>query len=150
LGRIAKAGTITVDRMMEVEMYSHVMHIVTEVSARLTEKMDTFDVIRAVFPAGTVSGAPKVRAMQIIEEYETLTRGPYAGLVGYLSYTGAFDSCITIRSLVYKGNKIYLQVGGGIVYDSVPEREYEETENKAKALLSAFSVGAKYYDTNDR
>ncbi len=143
LGRIAKAGTVTVDRMMEVEMYSHVMHIVSEVSAKLAEKMDIFDVIRAVFPAGTVSGAPKVRAMEIIEEYETVTRGPYAGLVGYLSYTGAFDSCITIRSLVYKDSKIYLQTGGGIVYDSVPEREYEETANKAKALLSALSIGGK-------
>lgn len=143
LGRIAEAGTVSVDRMMEVEMYSHVMHIVSEVSAKLAEKMDVFDVIRAVFPAGTVSGAPKVRAMEIIEEYETISRGPYAGLVGYLSYTGTFDSCITIRSLVSKDGKIYLQSGGGIVYDSVPEREYEETVNKAKALLSALSVGGK-------
>lgn len=143
LGRIAQPGTVSVDRMMEVEMYSHVMHIVSEVSAKLSDKMDVFDVIRAVFPAGTVSGAPKVRAMEIIEDFETVNRGPYAGLVGYLSYTGAFDSCITIRSLVYKDNKIYLQAGGGIVYDSDPEREYEETENKAKALLSALSLGGK-------
>jgi anthranilate synthase component 1 len=105
--------------------------------------MDIFDVIKAVFPAGTVSGAPKVRAMEIIEDHETVTRGPYAGLVGYLSYTGAFDSCITIRSLVYKDNKIYLQSGGGIVYDSDPEREYEETVNKAKALMSALSTGGE-------
>jgi anthranilate synthase component 1 len=143
LGRVAKPGTVKVDRMMEVEMYSHVMHIVSEVSAQLAEKMDVFDVIRAVFPAGTVSGAPKVRAMEIIEGFETVSRGPYAGLVGYLSYTGTFDSCITIRSLVCQDGKIYLQTGGGIVHDSVPESEYEETENKAKALLFALSAGGK-------
>jgi len=143
LGRIAKPGTVKVDRMMEVEMYSHVMHIVSEVSAQLADKMDVFDVIRAVFPAGTVSGAPKVRAMEIIEDFETVTRGPYAGLVGYLSYTGTFDSCITIRSLVCKDGKIYLQTGGGVVYDSVPELEHEETANKARALLSALSIGGQ-------
>lgn len=143
LGRIAKPGTVSVSRMMEVEMYSHVMHIVSEVVAELADDMDVFDVIKATFPAGTVSGAPKVRAMEIIEELEPVERGPYAGLVGYLSYTGAFDSCITIRSMVVKDKKVYLQAGAGIVYDSVPEREYDETINKAKALLTALSAGGK-------
>ena len=143
LGRIAKPGTVSVSRKMEVEMYSHVMHIVSEVVAELSEGMDIFDVIKATFPAGTVSGAPKVRAMEIIEELEPVERGPYAGLIGYLSYTGAFDSCITIRSLVVKDKKVYLQAGAGIVYDSVPEREYDETINKAKALLTALSSGGK-------
>lgn len=141
LGRIAKPGTVSVSRMMEVEMYSHVMHIVSEVVAELADDMDVFDVIKATFPAGTVSGAPKVRAMEIIEELEPVERGPYAGLVGYFSYTGAFDSCITIRSMVVKNTKVYLQAGAGIVYDSVPEREYDETINKAKALLTALSAG---------
>lgn len=143
LGRIAVPGTVTVDRYMEVEMYSHVMHIVSEVSARLAERMDAFDVIKAVFPAGTVSGAPKVRAMEIIEEMEPVSRGPYAGLVGYLSYTGMFDSCITIRSLVVTEKKLYLQAGAGIVYDSEPDKEYQETLNKARALLSALQRGGK-------
>ena len=143
LGRIAKPGTVSVSRMMEVEMYSHVMHIVSEVIAELADNRDVFDVIKATFPAGTVSGAPKVRAMEIIEEFEPVERGPYAGLVGYLSYTGAFDSCITIRSMVVKDKKVYLQAGAGIVYDSVPEREYDETISKAKALLTALSAGGK-------
>ena len=124
-------------------MYSHVMHIVSEVVAELADDMDVFDVVKATFPAGTVSGAPKVRAMEIIEELEPVERGPYAGLVGYLSYTGAFDSCITIRSMVVKDKKVYLQAGAGVVYDSVPEREYDETINKAKALLTALSAGGK-------
>lgn len=139
LGRIAKPGTVSVDRMMDIEMYSHVMHIVSEVSATLEEGMDTFDVIKAVFPAGTVSGAPKVRAMEIIAELEPVERGPYAGLIGYLSYTGTFDSCITIRSMVATGGRLYLQAGAGIVHDSVPEKEYQETINKAKALFAALA-----------
>ncbi len=143
LGRIAKPGTVKVDRMMEVERYSHVMHIVSEVSADLNEKYDIFDVIKATFPAGTVSGAPKVRAMEIIEELEPVKRGPYAGLIGYLSYKNTFDSCITIRSMVVHDKKVYLQAGAGIVYDSVPEKEYEETLNKAKALFAALSAGGK-------
>ena len=137
LGRIAKPGSVSLDRMMDVELYSHVMHIVSEVSADLEESMDVFDVIKAVFPAGTVSGAPKVRAMEIIEEMEPVRRGPYAGLFGYLSYTGRFDSGITIRSVVAANDKLHLQAGAGIVYDSEPEKEYQETINKAKALFSA-------------
>jgi anthranilate synthase component 1 len=137
LGRVARAGTVSVDRMMEVEHYSHVMHIVSEVSCRLREGVDIYDVIRATFPAGTVSGAPKIRAMQIIDEIETERRGPYAGLVGYFSYNGGFDSCITIRSALVKDGKIRVQAGAGIVYDSVPEREFEETAAKAAAMLAA-------------
>jgi len=141
LGRVAVPGSVTVDRMMEIENYSHVMHIVSEVSARLRPDVDIFDVIRATFPAGTVSGAPKIRAMEIIDEIETDRRGPYAGLVGYFSYAGGFDSCITIRSALVKDGKISVQAGAGIVYDSVGEREYEETAEKAQAMLSAIGRG---------
>jgi anthranilate synthase component I len=137
LGRVAKAGSVTVDRMMEVENYSHVMHIVSEVSCRLAPEVDLFDVIRATFPAGTVSGAPKIRAMEIIDEIETARRGPYAGLVGYFSYRGGFDSCIAIRSALVKGGKIRVQAGAGIVYDSIPEKEFQETAAKAAATLAA-------------
>ncbi|MBN1984487.1 MAG: anthranilate synthase component I family protein [Chitinivibrionales bacterium] len=141
LGRIATAGTVSVDRYMEVELYSHVMHIVSEVSAQLAEGMDYIDVIKATFPAGTVSGAPKIRAMEIIDSFETVDRGPYAGLIGYMSYTGTFDSCITIRSMVVQQKKAYVQVGAGLVFDSEPSREYEETMNKARALLIALAGG---------
>ncbi len=142
LGRIAAAGTVSIDRMMEVEMYSHVMHIVSEISARLGPGVDVFDVIRATFPAGTVSGAPKIRAMEIINALEPSRRGSYAGLVGYFSYRGGFDSCIAIRSAVAKDGKIYNQSGAGIVYDSVPEKEYEETLNKARAIFAALERAA--------
>jgi anthranilate synthase component I len=137
LGRVARPGSVSVDRMMEVEYYSHVMHIVSEVSCRLAPGVDLYDVIRATFPAGTVSGAPKIRAMEIIDGIEAGRRGPYAGLVGYFSYRGGFDSCITIRSALVQGGKITVQAGAGIVYDSVPEREFEETAAKAAAMLAA-------------
>lgn len=137
LGRVAEPGTVNVDRMMEVEYYSHVMHIVSEVSCVLAKGVDIYDVIRATFPAGTVSGAPKIRAMEIIDSLEAERRGPYAGLVGYFSYRGGFDSCITIRSALVKDGKIRIQAGAGIVYDSVPEREFEETAAKAAAMLAA-------------
>ncbi len=137
LGRIAQSGSVTVDRYMEVESYSHVMHIVSEVSAKLRPETDVFDVIRATFPAGTVSGAPKVRAMEIISDFEPVKRGAYAGLVGYFSLNGGFDSCITIRSALVKDGKIHLQAGAGIVFDSVPEKEYDETINKTGALIKA-------------
>jgi anthranilate synthase component I len=143
LGRVAKGGTVKVDRMMEVENYSHVMHIVSEVSASLAQGVDVFDVIRATFPAGTVSGAPKIRAMEIIDEIERDRRGPYAGLVGYFSYAGGFDSCIAIRSALVKDGKISVQAGAGIVFDSVGEREYEETAVKAEAMLSAIGRGRR-------
>ncbi len=141
LGRIAVPGTVNVDKMMVIERYSHVMHIVSEVSANLRDEFDTFDVIKATFPAGTLSGAPKVRAMEIIDELEPVGRGPYGGLIGYMSYTGGFDSCITIRSMVVKDKKVHLQAGAGIVYDSVPEKEYDETTNKAMALFKALEKG---------
>jgi anthranilate synthase component 1 len=144
LGRVARPGTVSVDRMMEVEYYSHVMHIVSEVSCRLAPGVDIYDVIRATFPAGTVTGAPKIRAMQIIDEMEKERRGPYAGLVGYFSYRGGFDSCITIRSALFKDGKIRVQAGAGIVYDSVPEREFEETAAKAAALIAAAGATATF------
>lgn len=141
LGRIARPGTVKVDRFMEVELYSHVMHIVSEVSAQCRDDADPVDVIRAVFPAGTVSGAPKVRAMEIIDELEKRKRNHYAGLVGYFSYNGNFDSCITIRSAAVKDGRLYLQAGAGIVYDSDPEREYEETMSKIQAVADAVKNG---------
>ena len=137
LGRIAAPGSVSVDRMMEVERFSHVMHLVSEVSCRLAPGVDLFDVVRATFPAGTVSGAPKIRAMEIIDEIEKERRGPYAGLVGYLSYAGGLDSCITIRSALVKDGRISLRAGAGIVHDSEPRAEYEETAAKAAALVSA-------------
>jgi anthranilate synthase component 1 len=137
LGRVAKPGSVSVDRMMEIETYSHVMHIVSEVSCSLAQGVDIYDVIRATFPAGTVSGAPKIRAMEIIDSLETERRGPYAGLVGYFSYRGGFDSCIAIRSAIVKDGKIRIQAGAGIVYDSVPECEFKETQAKASAMLAA-------------
>ncbi|HPH03129.1 MAG TPA: anthranilate synthase component I family protein [Spirochaetota bacterium] len=143
LGRIAKAGTVKVDRMMEVERYSHVMHIVSEVSAIPDPASDLFDIVRAVFPAGTVSGAPKVRAMEILAQHEPVMRGPYAGMIGYFGYPGGLDSCITIRSLIVQDGKIYLQAGAGIVHDSVPEKEYEETLAKARAMFTALTKGAE-------
>ncbi len=126
--------------MMRVERYSHVMHIVSQVEGQLRPQYDGFDLIRATFPAGTVSGAPKIRAMEIIEELEGTARGPYAGAVGYFAYDGSADTCITIRSLVMQGRKVSLQAGAGIVADSKPEREYQETLNKARALAVAVEM----------
>jgi len=137
LGRVARPGTVAVDRMMEVERYSHVMHLVSEVSCRLAPGVDVFDVVRATFPAGTVSGAPKIRAMEIVDELESERRGPYAGLVGYFSYRGGFDSCIAIRSALVRNGTISVRAGAGIVHDSDPDREFDETAAKAEALLAA-------------
>lgn len=137
IGRISKYGTVKVNNLMHIERYSHVMHIVTNVVGELSEDKTPFDALMSVLPAGTVSGAPKVRAMEIIDELENVKRGPYAGAIGYLSFNGNLDSCITIRTMVIKDNKAYIQAGAGIVADSVPEMEYEETLNKAKALLKA-------------
>jgi anthranilate synthase component 1 len=143
LGRIAEVGTVTVDELMIVEKYSHVMHIVSNVIAELAEGKDAFDVIRATFPAGTLSGAPKVRAMEIIEEMEPSRRGAYGGAVGYFSFSGNMDTCITIRTFVIKENEVFIQAGAGIVADSDPEREYKETENKVKALIRAVEMVKK-------
>ena len=140
LGRVCKPGTVKVDNLMFIEKYSHVMHIVSNVEGELAEDKDSFDVLRAAFPAGTVSGAPKIRAMEIIDELEPTLRGPYAGIVGYFSYSGDLDSCITIRTIVIHNNRAYVQAGAGIVYDSVPEKEYQETVNKAKAMIRAIKV----------
>ena len=134
LGRVCEYGTIHVSEMMGIERYSHVMHLVSEVRGRMKSGKNAFHLLRATFPAGTVSGAPKVRAMQIIEEQETVRRGIYAGVMGYIGYDGNMDSCIAIRTILMKGRSVYIQAGGGIVADSDPTREYEESLNKARAL----------------
>jgi len=140
LGRVCEYGSVRVTEQMVVERYSHVMHIVSDVTGRLREGQDQFDVLAATFPAGTVSGAPKIRAMEIIDELEPVRRGPYAGAVGYFGVSGTMDTCITIRTLVFAGGRAYLQAGAGIVADSVPEREYQECLNKARALLRAIDM----------
>ena len=140
IGRICIPGTVNVTEKMVIERYSHVMHIVSNVSGKIAGDKDAFDVIRATFPAGTVSGAPKVRAMEIIEEIEPVRRGPYAGAVGYFGFDGNMDTCIAIRTVYIKNEKIYLQVGAGIVSDSKPNFEFEETINKAKGMLRAIQV----------
>ena len=137
IGRVCKPGTVRVDDLMVVERYSHVMHIVTNVTGELAEDKDQFDLLRATFPAGTLSGAPKIRAMEIIEELEPVRRGPYGGAVGYFGFSGSMDTCITLRTIVMKGNTCYFQAGGGIVADSDPDAEYEETLMKAGALVDA-------------
>jgi anthranilate synthase component I len=142
LGRVSVAGTVKVDELMEVENYSHVMHIVSNVTGTLKPGCDAFDALRATFPAGTVSGAPKIRAMEIIRELEPAARGPYAGTVGYVGVDGAMDMCITIRTFVIANGTAYLQAGAGIVADSVPEREYEECLAKIRALHEALELAA--------
>ncbi len=142
LGRVSAAGTVTVDELMEVEYYSHVMHIVSNVTGTLAPEKDALDALEATFPAGTVSGAPKVRAMEIIRDLEPAARGPYAGTVGYFGLDGAMDMCITIRTFVLANGRAYLQSGAGIVADSVPEREYEECLHKARALHHALELAA--------
>lgn len=137
VGRVAEPGTVQVDQLMEIERYSHVMHIVSRVSGRLREDRTPYDAFRSVFPAGTVSGAPKVRAMEIIAELEQERRGIYAGAVGYASFAGSLDTCIAIRTMVVKDGNAYLQAGGGIVYDSEPPTEYQESVNKMLALERA-------------
>ncbi|HPX40472.1 MAG TPA: anthranilate synthase component I, partial [Candidatus Hydrogenedentes bacterium] len=139
VGRVSVPGTVapTENRLMYIERYSHVMHIVSEIEGTLKEGEDAFSALRATFPMGTVSGAPKIRAMEIIDELEPVRRGPYAGGCGYISFSGDMDTCIVIRTMIIKDGVAYVQAGAGIVYDSVPEREYEETVNKAKALFRA-------------
>jgi anthranilate synthase component 1 len=137
IGRVSDYGSVQVKELMVIERYSHVMHIVSHVEGRLRPDKDAFDLMRATFPAGTVSGAPKVRAMEIIEELEGQRRGLYAGAVGYFSYDGSMDTCIAIRTMVVQGDTVYVQAGGGIVADSDPPYEYRESMNKARALLVA-------------
>ena len=140
VGRIAEFGSVRVTDFMTVERYSHVMHIVSNVKGRLRAGLSAFDVMRATFPAGTVSGSPKVRAMQIINELEHSKRGPYAGAVGYFGFDGNLDSCITLRSVVLKDGQAYVQAGAGVVADSLPASEYEETVNKARGMLRAIEL----------
>jgi anthranilate synthase component 1 len=137
LGRVCEYGSVHVPELMGVERYSHVMHIVSQVEGQIRPEFDAFDLLRVTFPAGTVSGAPKIRAMEIIADLEKDGRGPYAGAVGYFSYDGSMDTCITIRTLIMEGGRVSVQAGAGIVADSDPEREYEETLSKARALAVA-------------
>ncbi len=139
IGRVSQPGTVEVSELMEVERYSRVMHLVTHVQGRMRRDMSATDALRACFPAGTVSGAPKIRAMEIIAKLEPEKRGAYAGAVGYFSFSGNMDMAITIRTMVVSRGIAYTQAGCGIVYDSVPELEYEESMNKAQALLKAIS-----------
>ena len=140
LGRVAQIGSVGLESFMEVERYSHVMHIVSTVEGDLREDLTALDALAAAFPAGTVSGAPKVRAMEIIDELEPTRRGPYAGATGYYGIDGRLDTCITLRTALLKDNRAYFQAGGGVVADSVPSLEYEETRNKAGAIVRALEV----------
>jgi anthranilate synthase component 1 len=146
LGRVSEFGTVKCDSFMEIERYSHVMHIVSNVSGKLRRDKDFFDAFLSCLPAGTVSGAPKLRAMEIIAELENEARGAYAGAIGYLGFSGNLDTCITIRTIIFKHGKAYVQAGAGIVWDSVPENEYQETVNKAKALLKAIRTAEAMFE----
>ena len=143
IGRVCKFGSVHVKELMEIKQFSHVQHMVTHVVGKLDERFDMFDAFKAVFPAGTVSGAPKVRAMEIIDELEPESRGPYAGAVGYFSFNGCCDFAIAIRSIFFDGKKGFVQTGAGIVTDSVVENEIKETEHKAEAMLAALREAAK-------
>jgi anthranilate synthase component 1 len=144
LGRVCEYGTVQVRDLMIIERYSHVMHIVSQVEGRLAPDKTPYDLMRATFPAGTLSGAPKVRAMQIISELEQIQRGPYGGCVGYFSFNGNLDCCITIRTALLKDGRAYVQAGGGWVNDSTPEGEFDETVNKAKAMLTAVALAESF------
>ena len=146
LGRVCEYGSVEVGTLMAVEQYSHVMHIVSEVSGRLREGVGPMDALRATLPAGTLSGAPKVRAMQIIDELEPVKRGGYGGAIGYLSYTGELDTAIHIRTVVVKDGVAHLQAGGGTVADAQPENEFRESESKAKAVLRAIELAGQQTD----
>jgi anthranilate synthase component 1 len=143
LGRVADYGTVEVRDLMAIERYSHVQHLVTSLRARLRDNLDRFDALASCFPAGTVTGAPKVRAMQIIRELEPTRRGVYAGTVLYADYANNLDSCIAIRTISIRGNRAEVQAGAGIVADSDPQKEYEETKNKASALFRAMELAEK-------
>jgi len=146
VGRVSLPGSVNVSELMVVERYSHVMHIVSNVRGDLSDGKDAYDVVRACFPAGTVTGAPKVRAMAIIDELEPTRRGPYAGAVGYFGFSGSMDTCITIRTLVIRDGTAYIQAGGGVVADSDPAAEYQETVNKAKAMMRAVEMAEEGLD----
>jgi anthranilate synthase component I len=146
LGRVSQYGTVKVEELMFIERYSHVMHLVSSLCGELRNGVDRWDALMACFPAGTVSGAPKVRAMEIIDELEPTKRGVYAGAVMYVDFSNNLDSCIAIRTLVVRGNKGYIQAGGGIVADSVPENEYMETVNKSRALIRAINLAQRGFE----
>ena len=146
LGRVCEYGSVAVDSFMAVETYSHVMHIVSSVSGTLREEVGPMDALRSVLPAGTLSGAPKVRAMQIIDELEPIKRGGYGGAIGYLSYTGDLDTCIHIRTVVAQDGQVHMQAGGGTVADAVPAYEYEESVNKSMAMRRAIELAASQQD----
>ena len=140
LGRVADYGSVEVEDLMTIERYSHVQHLVTSLRARLRDGLDRFDALASCFPAGTVTGAPKVRAMEMIRELEPHARGIYAGAILYMDYAQNLDSCIAIRTILMREGRVFVQAGAGIVADSVPEREYEETVSKARALLRAIEM----------
>jgi anthranilate synthase component 1 len=146
LGRVATAGSVQVRDFMTIERYSHVMHIVSHVQSELVPGKDAFDLVRATFPAGTLSGAPKVRAMEIIHELEPQPRGAYGGAVGYIGYDGNMDLAITIRTLEIEGDTVSVQAGAGIVADSVPEREFDETCHKASGMMRALALAARNFE----
>jgi anthranilate synthase component 1 len=146
-GRVSQIGTVKLTDKMIVERYSHVMHIVSNVTGQVVPNMTCIDALRATFPAGTVSGAAKVRAMEIIDELEPVKRGVYAGAVGYLSWSGNMDTAIAIRTAVIKNNTLHIQAGAGIVYDSVPEMEWQETMNKARAVFRAVAMAEAGLET---
>ncbi len=146
LGRVCEFGTVEVDEFMAIERYSHVMHIVSSVSGTLREEVGAMDALRSILPAGTLSGAPKVRAMEIIDELEPVKRGGYGGAIGYLSYTGDLDTCIHIRTVVIKDGTAHIQAGGGTVADAKPAYEFEESVNKAKAVKGAIELAARQPD----
>ena len=149
LGRIAETGSVQVNQLMVVERYSHVMHLVSNIRAQLSGNKDCFDVLKATFPAGTLTGAPKIRAMEIIDELEPTVRGPYGGAVGYFSYTGNMDFCITIRTIMVNDGKVFVQTGAGIVADSDPEAEYQETVSKAEGMIKAIRIAATKFEIMD-
>ncbi len=140
LGRVCERGTVNVDELMVIERYSHVMHIVSNVTGQLRPECSAWDLLKATFPAGTVSGAPKIRAMQILHDLENLRRGPYAGAYGYYDFRGQLNTAITLRTLWVQNGQVTIQAGAGIVADSVPELEYQETLNKAKGMLEAIAL----------
>jgi len=139
-GRVSKIGSVELTDKMIIERYSHVMHIVSNVTGELQEGKDAFDVLAATFPAGTVSGAPKIRAMEIIDEFEPVKRGVYSGAVGYISWSGNLDTAIAIRTAVIKDQTLHIQAGAGIVYDSIPKNEWDETMNKGRAIFRAVAM----------
>ena len=144
VGRVAQVGTVEVNELMAIERYSHVIHIVSNVRGKLASGQTAFDLFVSAFPAGTVSGAPKIRAMQIISELEPQKRGLYAGAIGYFGYNGNLDTCIVIRTIIMKGKKVFVTAGAGIVADSDPETEYQETLNKARAMLKAVALAEQW------